>query len=314
MNLNLKSELFQINIPLIAHIQAEKFRSYQSQSSKAVQVYLNTLAVSAVSTYLNLIGWSTSLEQSDSWNLTPQIMMDVADLQIPRYGKLECRVVLTGQTQVTIPPEVWSQRIGYIIVRLNKSLTTATLLGFVRQVNQAKLPLAKLESLEKFPAFLSEQKSAIIPQVNSLSRWLCDTLAEGWQQLEELFPPPMTMNFRSRQELAEQRTDHLSPENSWVKLIELGPETDQVIALILKIKPQSESEFDISVKVCNHQYNNRLPEGLELVIVDQISRPVMVAQASETETIEFCFSGELGEKFSVEVCLDDQFKVENFII
>ncbi len=40
----------------------------------------------------------------------------------------------------------------------------------------------------------------------------------------------------------------------------------------------------------------------------------MIAQAQQTETIEFYFSGKLGESFSVELSLDEQIKVESFII
>jgi len=314
MTLNTKSEIFQINIPLIAHLQADKFRRYQSQGSKAQQVYLNTLAVSTVNSYLNLMGWSTSLEHSDSWNPIAQVMMDVADLQIPGYGKLECRVVLSGDTKVTIPPEVWSERIGYVVVMLDKSLKIGTVLGFVRQVNQEELPLDQLISLTKFPTYLSQQKRATPIQVASLSSWITGALAQGWQQLDELFAPPIAMNFRSQQELVKSPEYLDSPEVSRVKLVQLGQNTNQTIALILNIQPQSKSEFNVSVKVCNQQYDNYLPEGLELVIVDQINRPIMIAQASETETIEFFFSGELGEKFSVEVSLDEQCEVERFII
>jgi len=314
MTLNTKSEIFQINIPLIAHLQADKFRRYQSQGSKAQQVYLNTLAVSTVNSYLNLMGWSTSLEHSDSWNPIAQVMMDVADLQIPGYGKLECRVVLSGDTKVTIPPEVWSERIGYVVVMLDKSLKIGTVLGFVRQVNQEELPLDQLISLTKFPTYLSQQKRATPIQVASLSSWITGALAQGWQQLDELFAPPIAMNFRSQQELVKSPEYLDSPEVSRVKLVQLGQNTNQTIALILNIQPQSKSEFNVSVRVCNQQYDNYLPEGLELVIVDQINRPIMIAQASETETIEFFFSGELGEKFSVEVSLDEQCEVERFII
>ncbi|MEL6439307.1 MAG: DUF1822 family protein [Cyanobacteria bacterium J06621_8] len=302
-----QSETFQINVPLKAHIQAEKFVRYQSQNDKARQVYLNTLAVATVNSYLNLIGWSTSLEESDSWNPAAQMIMDVADLKIPSYGKLECRAVLAGQERVIIPPEVWSERIGYVVVMLDQHLKQGTLLGFVRQVNQIELPISQLESLAKFPTYLCQQKRAASEQVPSLSSWVSGALNRGWQQLDELLPSQMKINFRNGSELD-------LPDASKVKLVQLGKDTEQTIALVLNIRHQSESEFKVSVRVCNHRFDNYLPEGLELVITDQIRRPVMVAQASETETIEFVFSGELGEKFSVEVSLDQESKVENFTI
>ena len=64
----------------------------------------------------------------------------------------------------------------------------------------------------------------------------------------------------------------------------------------------------------NYQYEDYLPDGLELVIIDQDSHSVMAAQANQTETIEFCFSGELEESFAVEIALLDQFVVEKFKI
>ena len=51
-----------------------------------------------------------------------------------------------------------------------------------------------------------------------------------------------------------------------------------------------------------------------MVVADDRERPVMLAQANQTETIEFCFSGELGENFSLEVALDEEYQVEKFVI
>jgi Protein of unknown function (DUF1822) len=323
MNTNAKSAVFQTNISLSAHVQAEKFRRYQSQGSKAKQVYLNTLAVSVANSYLNLIGWSTSLVQSDSWNPISQTMMNVADLQIPGYGKLECPVVLSGQSKVIVSPETWSDRIGYLVVMLDLNLTTGRVLGFTPQVNQLELPLEQLESLSKFPTYLSQQKRIELTNTATLSDWMTGALNYGWQQLDELLLPPfsspMVMNFRSRQELAPLPS--ASAPESRVKLINLGQDTQHTIALMLNIQPLNEGEFNVSVKVSNYlgddlgdHGDNYLPEGLELVIVDQASHSVMAAQANQTETIEFCFSGELEENFAVEIALQEQFVVEHFTI
>lgn len=323
MNTNAKSTVFQTHISWSAHIQAEKFRRYQSQGSKAKQVYLNTLAVSVANSYLNLLGWSTSLVQSDSWNPISQTMMNVADLQIPGYGKLECPVVLSGQSTVIVPPETWSGRIGYLVVMLDQALQTATILGFVPQVHQLELPLEQLESLSKFPTYLSQQKR-LEPTTNTgLSAWMMRTLDSealdsDWQQLDQLFPPLRVMNFRNGQELAQlpstSTSTSASASASRFKLVRLGQDAEYTIALILDLQPFNEKEFNVSVKVSNYQDEGYLPEGLELVIVDQASHSVMTAQANQTETIEFCFSGELEEDFAVEIALEEQFVVEHFTI
>lgn len=311
MNTDTKFAVNEINISLSAHIQAEKFRRYQAQGSKAKQVYLNTLAVWAANSYLNLIGWSTSLSQSDSWHPISQTMMNVADLQIPGYGKLECPVVLSGETKVVVSPETWSGRIGYLVVMLNHALTKGTILGFTRQINQREFPLEQLEPLSQFPTYLSQQKRVETHPTHGLSAWITGTLNYGWQQLDELFAPPMVMNFRSKQDLAQSPS---SASASRVKLVTLGAEPEYTLALILNIQPFNENEFNVSVKVSNYQYEDYLPEGLELVIIDQASHSVMSAQANQTETIEFCFSGELEESFAIEIALRDQYVVEQFKI
>lgn len=310
MNVNTKSETFPIDISLIAHVRAETFRCYQSRGIKAKQVYLNTLAVYAVNSYLNLIGWSTNLSQSDSWNPISQTMMNVADLIVPSYGRLECRPVFEGEDTVIIPPEVWTGRIGYVIVMLDRQLKRAEVVGFTRQVDRLELPIYCLESMDKFPTYLSQQKRLEPSLTAELSGWIQGSMSYGWQMLEELFAPSLIVNFRSRSELAQLPT----AGESRVKLVELGMNLEHTIALILDITPIDKNEFDVSIIVRNYQYDRYLPEGLELVIVDRQNHPVMIAQANQTETIEFCFSGELQEKFTVEIFLDEQLIVENFTI
>jgi hypothetical protein len=328
MNINAKAAVYQTQISWSAHIQAEKFRRYQSQVSKAKQVYLNTLAVSVANSYLNLLGWSTSLVQSDSWNPISQTMMDVADILIPGYGKLECPVVLSDQSTVIVPPETWSGRIGYLVVMLDQALQTASILGFVSQVHQMELPLEQLQSLSKFPTYLSQQKRLESTSNTDLSAWMMGALDSraldsDWQQLDQLFTSPRVLNFRNGKELVPlppssrssiSTSGSSSAAAGRFKLISFGHDAEYTITLILDLQPLNEKEFNVSVKVSNYQAEDYLPEGLELVIVDQASHSVMTAQANQTETIEFCFSGELEENFAVEIALEEQFVVEHFTI
>ena len=314
MIINNKFEMFSTIIPLETHVIAERFCRYQCRANIAKQVYLNTLAVSTVNLYLNSIGWSTNLKDSDSWNPVLQIMMNVADLLIPGYGKLECRFVLKGDDTVTIPPEVWSERIGYVIVELDESLRSARVIGFARRINQVKLPLELLESLADFPAYLSQQKRAEVAQPPTLNKWLTNERDLNWHQLEELLDSTSALNFRSPLNLANKTQDRLSSEVQKVKLIHFSESNNIAIALILNIRSKSKEEFDISLTIYNSQTSQFLPKGLEMIITDKDSFPVMIAQASETETIEFCFSGKLGEFFSIELALNEEIIVESFII
>ena len=309
-------EIFKTSISLMTRIKAEQFRRRQSHPHKAKQVYLNTLAVSAVNSYLNSMGWATNLEASDSWNPVLQTMMDVADLDILNYGKLECRVVLPNTDWVIIPPEVWFQRIAYIAVGLDESLTEANLLGFVTQIMEVKLPLNKLQPLSGLTGYLSQQRRGALGKKNptSLSKWLKGISTPGWQQLEELLPQSIAVNFRSPQKMTSETGGNPLPGVSCVKLVDLEDPHHHNITLVLNISADKSEEFNISVKVCPSCSKRYLPQGLELLILDETKKPMMFAQANDTETIEFCFSGELGEYFDIEVSLDDYIKRETFVI
>lgn len=82
------------------------------------------------------MGFETDLEGSDSWNPLQQTLLDVADLDVKKLGKLECRPVLEGTQVIYVPPEVDSNRIGYLGVQISNSFREATLLGFVKKVSK----------------------------------------------------------------------------------------------------------------------------------------------------------------------------------
>ncbi|MEH2339945.1 DUF1822 family protein [Nostoc sp.] len=125
-------------------------RRRQATQKKGNQVYLNTLSVSFVNSYLRYMGFETDLEKSNSWNVIQQTLMDVdvADLSLKNLGLLECRSVLEDAQFVYVPPEVQSNRIGYVAVQISKSFREAKLLGFVKHVQTDFLPINQLQPLD----------------------------------------------------------------------------------------------------------------------------------------------------------------------
>jgi len=136
-----------------AHYHARQFWQRQSDPAKAKQVYLNTLAVWAVSRYLRLLAIACDRDSSASWDPVQQTLADVASLDVPGWGTLECRPVLPEADGCEIPPEVWDDRRGYLAVRLNRELSEAHLLGFAPSA-EAVLPLASLQPLSVLLAIL----------------------------------------------------------------------------------------------------------------------------------------------------------------
>lgn len=291
---------FTVSLALSAHSQAEKFRRHHSNPHKAKQVYLNTLAVYAVDVYLQCLGFETNLEESDSWNPAMQTLMDVADLVVKGRGKLECRPVLPNAEIVSIPAEVWNERIGYVTVQLNESLREATVLGFLEKVARREIPLSQLQSLQKLPSELNKIK----PLVN-LSQWFDDIFEVGWQAVEAVLGTQETelaFSFRS------------APKVSRCKEIELES-FGQSVAMIVAITQESEEEIDISVEVHPSKGENYLPSNIELSVLDEEGETVMnVCGGSDNKTIQLEFAGETGDRFGVKIALANTIVSENFVI
>lgn len=291
---------FTVGLALEAHSRAEEFQGYQSNPHKAKQVYLNTLAMYAVNTYLQGRGFETDWDKSASWNPVKHMLMDVADLIVKNRGKLECRPVLPDAEVVRIPAEAWEERIGYIAVQLNESLREATLLGFVENVARSELPLDQLRSLQELPGYLNKIK----PLVN-LSQWFEHVFEAGWQAVEALLnPEPTELTFSFRNALSIRRC----------KLIDLGT-VGQSVAVIVAITQESEQEIDISVEVQPSKDHIYLPSNLQLMLLDEDGDAVIDAHArSDNKTIQLEFGGEPGDRFSVKVALGDVSVIEDFVI
>ncbi|WP_407892124.1 DUF1822 family protein [Scytonema sp. NUACC26] len=293
---------FTVPLTLKAHSLAEQFRCYQSNPDKGKQVYLNTLAVYAVNNYLQCRGFETDWEQSDSWNSTMQTLMDVADLGVKNYGKLECRPVLPKAKTLYIPPEVWLERIGYIAVQIEESLREATVLGFVDKATKSQLPLIQLRSLSELPGYLNKMR----PVVN-LSQWLESLFETGWQTVEAILAPNPTdlaFSFRSLPQAYVSRC----------KLIELGS-LEQAVVMMVTVAGKSQKEIDIAVEVQPPKGQTYLLTNLQLMVLNEKGEVVMDIQAgSNNKTIELEFSGQVGDCFGVKVTQGNVSVIENFVV
>ncbi|MEM1391955.1 MAG: DUF1822 family protein [Cyanobacteria bacterium P01_H01_bin.150] len=131
-----------VTIPLQvkAHDWARKFASAQTSVEGKKRVYLNTLAVYAVHTYLKWIQVETDLENSDSWNLAANAFFDVNDLDLPNTGKLICCPVLPNQEEFTPPELLLPDSIAYIPVRFQEVLNEVEILGYRPIINPNNPP------------------------------------------------------------------------------------------------------------------------------------------------------------------------------
>ncbi|UKO98741.1 DUF1822 family protein [Nostoc sp. UHCC 0870] len=285
---------FSVTLTNKARTIAEEYSKGISNPLKKQQIYLNTLAVYAVDYYLQCMGFATDLEGSDSRDRLTIQLMNVADLNIKNIGKLECRPVLTNTEICEIPPEVWSDRVGYIAVQFNSDFQEATILGFTPQA-AAEIPLHQLQSLDDFLIYLSELEIANSSQIEKsptmvkIGQWLDGFVDAGWQTIEHLLnPQQLGLAFKSTVTMTRGQK------------IDLGMNLDKIsVALVVKISEPKAGEIDILTQVYPIG-NNVLPEGVELSIKDESGEDVLsVTSRNEDNWIQLEFSAEVGEKFQI---------------
>ena len=342
-----------VSLALAAHSQAQRFRQQHSQPAKAKQVYLNTLAVYAVKTYLERTGFEVDLAAGQSWDVAQQTLLDVADLSVHGHGVVECRPVLPQQTVMQVPPEVWSapptdaqalqevQRQGYVAVLLDASLKSATLLGFMEQVDQSEVALTDLSPLDDLmPHLLKSSVSVpqgaasqveIEPSIQDdggptrLKQWLIDlqdTVETGWRQVEQWLVLPdaseaqLAWGFRSDSPSTEASDGQ--PVMIRSKSVTLGSSSNPVdVALTVGIVGYSErtsQDTEIWVQVTPTLPTSVLPPHLVLMVLDNTGEAVMQAQSRSTEAMQLRFGVDPGELFSLQLTLDDVSMTESFVL
>lgn len=323
-------DTFCLTVPLEreAHALARQFAAEQTTLQKGKQIYLNTLAVYAVHSYLKWLEIDTDLSQCDSWHPLKRALFDIADLVLFGIGKLECRPVLPEETAISLPPEVTEDRIGYVAVQFNESLNEGQLLGFIRAVAisdaSEQILIAELQPLDDLldcipDAVVVAQPITSVSQMRvNLSQWLDNTFDTGWQTLETLLKTQATnlaFSTRSVEQLREIYTDNPAISVTGAKLIDLGMQlANQQVALIIKIVPKSEQEVDIRFRVCPASGQIYLPPNLQLIVWDESGTSLQAQSRSIDNWIQVEFSGELGESFSAKVTLGDVSVTQNFVV
>jgi len=194
---------------------AEAFAQEQPTGDKTAQVYLNTLAVWVVNDYLQLLGIPTDLAGSYSWNPIGRLCANVADLKLPEIGHLECLAVQDGEDYCVVPPDVWRDRIGYVVVQVDETQWEGHLLGFVPSVTEGTISIQQLESLDRLLEHLQQPVSNLV----QLRQWLNQVFEVGWLAVEDLLgagevTPALAFRMGQFRGVELTTTDNIS---SWVK-------------------------------------------------------------------------------------------------
>lgn len=324
---NNTSELDDFALPLpitqTALAIAEQFANEQPTAAKATQVWLNTIAVYAVHDYLQMMGITADLGASDSWNPVSRLCADTADLMLLDRGRLECRPVSTLADACAIPPEVWDDRIGYVVVQVDEAARQASLLGFVERASVEELPLNQLNPIEALldhldwlsqPVTQAQSPGLDLRKVGvNLSQWLHNQFDAGWMAIESLLAPQPSLACGFRSTALRMPIDrHADVQRA--KLLHVGYEANTAIVLVMAL----DLVADATVNVCLEVYSVEtafLPPDLRLAVVNQGGDVLMECQAGSTDAvlpIQLEFAA--GEQFSIQITLDDVITNELFIV
>jgi hypothetical protein len=305
MNIN-STTILRLPIPLdqAAYESATRFAAEQATPSKGKQVYLNTLAVCAVHTYLKWLEIETDLTQSDCWQPGLRAVLDIADLEVPGVGKLECRPMLSEADSLAIPFEATQDRIGYIAVQFHEQLGSVELLGFVRAAASDTSAVNSLIIHQSELLSLDSLLDALHPEaIVNLRKWL-----------EEVFE----YNWREPAELASIRSSNIGGAKAIVRVKQIGQEFDgQKVGLRVHLSSVDTENFNVQIRLflVGESSASYLPPGIQLLVLDENNVAVMQRQAQESESwIEHELRGRLGERFSVEIQFRDISVIESFQI
>jgi len=326
MNEIVPKSTFSVALTQSVHRLANQLAKQQSNPEKAQQVYLNCLTIHAVSFYCQCMGIET---ENNCRNLVTSLPVDVANLSLKNIGTLKCLPVCSESQVVKIPSGVRENRIGYLVVQFNKSLTEGTLLGFVKTVKTPELPLIQLGSLEDFLEQI--EKIETLTTVINLIQWFENIFEKGWQNCTEAFKPSapqlawrfmpnpsqVTKKNRQRRDSGNfpSRLGMKKPRVTGVKPINLGTnQTNYALDLVVSLTEAVEEKMDIEVQI-HPRDRETLPLGLTLSIIDETGQVFSERSAEINSTmLTKGFRGKLKEQFTLKLSLAEASFTENFAV
>jgi Protein of unknown function (DUF1822) len=289
---------FTVSLPQSAHAIARDLVTGIDNPIKANQIRLNTLAVYAVDNYLKCLGFTTDWNHSASQDPVLVKLLNVANLEIKDVGQIECIPVLSDRSGCHIPPESEYLRIGYMPVRINQSLTEATILGFSTQ-KKGMIQLDKLADLEYAIEYLTNLEQ---PTIVRLSEWLKGLVDPTWETVNHLLNPQ------------QQRLVCRDTVNRGQTIAFTTAEGLTSLALVLDIKSTDVLEkVDVLIQVYPIE-QNELPDGVKLMVSDNEETMMTAISKPEDNWIQLNFTAVLNEEFKVAVKLGELEVVKSFIV
>jgi hypothetical protein len=179
------------------------------------------------------------------------------------------------------------------------------LLSYCRYLDAIAIPLPSISPENIATPALGVQQP-VEELRTKLSHWLQDRVEEGWQTIDTLFSPEMSLAFSTRSSDAGTRRG---------KLLNLGVKLgQQSVVVLITINPEPEEKLNVLVQLHPTGVQKFLPPDIVLNLQSKAGKPLQTVQArSQDNYIQLQpFKGTSGQRFSLEVSLAQKFVKENF--
>jgi len=228
----------------------------------------------------------------------------------------------------------------YVFLEISEEAEQGIISGFIRYDQLTQYSLLRQSEYYQLPKFYLDQEANHLllytrylkpstiqltsldhsAKITQLRDWLRGLFEESWQAIDRLldFPQsPGEFAFRGSHFSETIPTQNI-PVIRRGKVLESSLEYHQdKIALVIGLTPTDSPQVNVTIEVSAVKPQTKLPENLKLMLLDETGEIVMQAQANQsqkTETIKLLFSGELGDRFIVQVILNEVSFTEVFEI
>ncbi len=224
------------------------------------QLIQNLLAVRAVSHWLDIYGIAYDWQKSYCVNPLIHLGDEVADIYLPGLGRLECRAIAAGEQTAHIPAEVWTDRLGYLMVEINDDLLSGQLVGFLQSVQTesiAKQHFQPIDTLFSVLAIAETRAANIIPETmqrtlhglaRTIQNWVTTAQENAWEIGEFFFWEPSFSRARGASTLEkvitklQEASDDTAQQRLIITLGELAKEENQSLAMAELVKIIDETQ------------------------------------------------------------------------
>jgi Protein of unknown function (DUF1822) len=286
---------------------------YLLNSRHERQVQHDLLALYAADWYLQCLQFDTKHENSEDWWI--QYLSKSTPLEVAGIGKIECIGVTENSSIVTLSKDLDVDRVAYLFVKLNKSLTSAEILGFTPKYSET-VRLDRLQSTDELIDYLCDLESpANVLSLVKLREWLEGIFNSVWQDIEGLSLSPacrsLTPAYRSRELLLSVKSIDRG------RKIQLGstPESPSVI-LTVGIQPIDNLNSNIYLQIYPEHPNLELPIGVKFSAIgdDGVEIGCIQTKPGDISGEIVLEGGREGERFSIQIELNGLKKIESFEI